>query len=53
LLGDRQSVVDLDPKIANRAFYLCMAKQELNGTQITRPPVDQGCLRASEGMGSE
>jgi hypothetical protein len=32
LLGDRQSVVDLDPEITNRAFDLCMAKQELNGT---------------------
>jgi hypothetical protein len=53
LLSDRQSIVDLDPEIANRAFDLYMAKQELNGTQIARPPVDQSRLRASEGMGSE
>jgi hypothetical protein len=39
LLGDRQSIVDLDPEIANRAFDLCVAKQELNGTQVARPPV--------------
>ena len=53
LLSDRQSVVDLNPEIANCAFDPCMAKPELNGTQIARPPVDQGRLCASEGMGAE
>jgi hypothetical protein len=53
LFCDRQGVVDLDLEIADCAFDLCMAKQELNGTQIACPPVDQGRFRAPEGMGSE
>jgi hypothetical protein len=34
LFGDRQGIVDLDPKIPNRTLDLSMAKQKLDGTQI-------------------
>ena len=32
----------------NRAFDLGMAEQKLDGSEISRAPVDQGSLRASE-----
>jgi hypothetical protein len=36
LLRDFQRVVNLDTGIPNRAFELCMAKQQVDGAQITR-----------------
>ncbi len=41
LLGQDQSVIDLDAEIANRALQLGMTKQELAGAQIAGPLVDQ------------
>jgi len=42
-----KSIVDLDAKVPNGAFDLCMPKQELHGAQITGAPVDQGGLGPS------
>jgi hypothetical protein len=44
LLGYRQSIINLDTKIANRALDLGMAKQQLDGPQITGPAIDEGGL---------
>ena len=41
LLGDLQCVINLNPKIPDGAFELCVAKQELNRPQIPGPSVDQ------------
>src|SRR6476620_4411614 len=35
LLGHSERVVDLDPKIANRAFNLCVAEQKRHGAELT------------------
>ena len=43
-----QSVVDFDAEIPDRAFDLGMPEQELDSPQIARPPIDQGCLCASQ-----
>jgi hypothetical protein len=48
-----QSIVDLDAKVPNGAFDLCMSKQELHGAQITGAPVDQGGLGPAQRMGTE
>jgi hypothetical protein len=40
LLGDLQSVVDLNPKIPNGAFKLRVAEQELDRSEILGPSVD-------------
>ena len=48
LLGDRESVVDLNTEISNCAFDLRMAKQELNGSQVARTAVYQRGLGSTE-----
>jgi hypothetical protein len=50
-----QSTVDLDAKVPNGAFdlCLCMSKQELHSVQITGAPVDQGGLGPAQRMGAE
>jgi hypothetical protein len=40
LLGYRQSIINLDTKIADRAFNLGMAKQQLDGPQIAGAAID-------------
>lgn len=45
LLGNLQGIIDLDAKVPNSAFQLGMAEQKLNGPQVLRAFVDQGCLR--------
>jgi hypothetical protein len=40
LLGNLQSIVDLDPKVPDGALEFGMAQQELNGPEISGPPVD-------------
>ena len=50
LLGNRESVVDLNPEIPDRAFDLGVAKQELNSAQVPRAAVDQRGLGATERM---
>jgi hypothetical protein len=44
LLGDLNSIVDLDAKISNRALNLRVAQQQLHRTQIASSPVDQSRL---------
>jgi len=47
-LRESESVVDLDPQIANRALNLRVAQQNLNRSKISRLFVDQGCLGPTE-----
>jgi hypothetical protein len=35
-----KSIINLDAKVAHRTLDLCVAKQELNGSQIARAPID-------------
>ena len=41
LLGDGQSVIDLDTEIANRALDLGVTEQQLDGPQIAGAAIDQ------------
>ena len=41
LLGDGQSVIDLDTEIANRALDLGVTEQQLDGPQIASAAIDQ------------
>ena len=41
LLGDGQSVIDLDTEIANRALDLGVTEQQLDGPQIADAAIDQ------------
>ena len=45
-----QGVIDLDAEIPDRAFDLGMPEQELDGPEISRPPIDQGRFCASKRM---
>jgi hypothetical protein len=45
-----QGVIDLDAEIPNRAFDLGIPEQELDGPEISDPPVDQRGFRASQRM---
>ena len=40
LLGDRQSVINLDTEIANRALDLGMPEQQLYGPQVARSAIN-------------
>lgn len=53
LFGNGERVVHLDAEIADRAFDLDVAEQELHRSQIPRPPVDQRCLGPAQGMGAK
>lgn len=44
LFSNGQSIVDLDPKISDGPCDLRAAQQKLNGPQVPRPPINQGCL---------
>jgi hypothetical protein len=44
----RQSVVDLNAEIPDRAFNLGMTEQELDGPQVARPPINQRCLCSAQ-----
>src|SRR5881227_2469168 len=46
-------VIDFDPEIANRAFNLCMPKQQLDGSEIPCSPIDEACFGAAQGMRPE
>lgn len=41
LLGHLEGIIHFNAEIAHCAFQLCMSKQQLNGTQVFRAPVDQ------------
>ena len=53
LLRDLDGIVDFDAKIANSAFDLRMAEQELDCTQVPGPPVDQHRLCSTQRVGAE
>jgi hypothetical protein len=42
-----QGIIDLDAKVPDGAFDLCVPEQELHGAQIAGTPVDQGRLGPS------
>ena len=46
----RQGVIDLDAEIPHRAFDLGMPEQELDGPEVSRPPIDQRRFCASKRM---
>ena len=48
LLGYGQSVIYLDAEIANGAFDLGMAKQQLDGPQVAGAPIDQRRLSSTQ-----
>ena len=37
-----QSVVDLNPQVAHRAFYFLVSQQKLNCPQVASPSVNEG-----------
>ena len=43
-----QGVIHLNAEIPDGAFYLGMTEQELDGSQVACPPIDQGCLGSTE-----
>jgi hypothetical protein len=49
----RERIVDLNTEIAYGALDFRVAEQELDGSKISRAPVDQGRLRPSQRMGPE
>src|SRR5690242_8381173 len=51
-LRDGEGVVHLYPEIADGALDLRVAEQQLDGSEIAGPPVDEGHLRAAERMGA-
>jgi hypothetical protein len=53
LLRDFDGVVDLDAEVAHRAFDLRVTEQELHGSKVTRPPVDQHGFGTSQRMRAE
>jgi hypothetical protein len=48
LLGNSEGVIHLDTQIAHSALNFAMAQQELDGPEVPRPPIDQGCLGSSQ-----
>ena len=48
LFGDSEGVIHLDTQVADSALDFAMAKQELNGPEVPRPPIDQGRLGSSQ-----
>ncbi len=42
LFRNGKGVIDLNAEITHRAFDLGVAEEELNGTQVSCAPVDQG-----------
>jgi len=48
LLRHFESVVDLDPKVADCAFQLGVPEQQLDGSKILRATVDQRRLGAAQ-----
>jgi hypothetical protein len=48
-----QCIIDLDAEVPHGAFDFGMPEQELNGPQVSRAPIDQGCLGSPERMCAE
>lgn len=53
LLGNLNGIVDFDAKISNCALYLRVAQQELDGTQVAGPSVDQRRLGSAQRVHAE
>jgi len=47
LFGYRKGIVNLDAEVPDGTFDLGVAEQQLHGSQIAGPSVDQGCLGPS------
>src|SRR4051794_40079700 len=52
LLGDAESVINLDPEITDSALQLRMPEQQLNRSQIAGLTIDLGRLRAAHRVGA-
>src|SRR5438094_6924117 len=50
LLSDLQRIVDLDAEIPNYAFEFRVPEQQLNGSEISGPPIDHRSFRTSDRM---
>jgi len=48
LLGDFQGIVNLDPEISDGAFEFLVPEQQLHGSEISGPSVDQRSFRAPQ-----
>ena len=46
-LGNAQRVIEFDAEVSHRAVHFGVTKQELNGSEISRLPVDQRRFRPS------
>lgn len=53
LLGDLDSVVDLDAEVAHRTLNFRMAEQKLHGSEVAGSPIDQHGFRPSQRMRAE
>src|SRR5712671_599577 len=53
LFGYSKSIINLDAKVAHRALDLCVAKQELHGSQIAGAPINQSRLGSPKRVGAE
>ena len=53
LLGYGKSVIDFNAQIPDRAFDLGVSEQKLDGSQISRAAIDQGCFGTSQGVCAE
>ena len=47
-LRESQGIFDIDAEISNGALDLRVAEQDLNGTQVVSPLVDQRCFRPAK-----
>ena len=50
LLRYGERIIDLDPEIANGAFYFRVSEQKLDRAQIPGSPIDQGRLGSAQRM---
>lgn len=50
LLGDGESIIDLNAEIPDSALDLRVPKEQLNGPQVAGSPVNQGRLGSTQGM---
>jgi hypothetical protein len=46
----RQSVIDFNAEIPDRAFDFGMPEQKLNSSEVARPSIDQGRFGSAQGM---
>ena len=53
LFRNGKGVINFDAEISDGAFNLSVAKQQLDGTQVAGPAVDQRRLCSSQRMGAE